>query len=173
MRFHREFWLVPALVTCAFHIAFACGEEKKGSIPAVGQALKDDRTVFVSVLMTNSGAVRDAVVLGGTATLSQAAIETVRQRRYTKKEIDNWGTSTPSALRHVMLAVTFPGKEGASPKIHPGSPSGVSACVSAGSLRVIVLPSSSPPSFLTSWPPVMPVLAQDSKELMRNPDYTH
>ena len=163
MRFPRALWFLP-VVACAFQIAFACGEDHKGSSPAAGQAPKDDRTVFVSVLMTNSGVVRDAIFLDGPTTLSQAAIKTVRQRRYTKKEIDNWSTSTPTAVRHVMLAVTFPRKEGASPKIQPGSPSGVPSCVQAGHMVVIVPPSSSLPSFLTSWPPVMPVLAQDGEE---------
>jgi hypothetical protein len=143
-----------------FQIAFACGEDHKKSGAAAGQAQKDDRTVFVSVLMTNSGVVRDAIFLDGPTTLSQAAIKTVRQRRYTKNEIDNWSTSTPSALRHVMLAVTFPRKEGASPKIHPGSALGVRSCVPGGVPGGHIVP----PSFLTSWPPVMPVLAQDGEK---------
>jgi hypothetical protein len=160
MRVPKALWFLPALVACTFQIASACGEDHKGSGPAAGQAPKDDRTVFVSVLMTNSGVVRDAMFLDGPTTLTQAAIKTVKQRRYTTKEVDNWSTSTPSGVRHATLAVTFPRKEGAAPKIHPGSPLGVPSCVQGGHMGVIV----PPPSFLTSWPPVMPVLAHDGKK---------
>ena len=103
MRVPKALWFLPALVACTFQIASACGEDHKGSGPAVGQAPKDDRTVFVSVLMTNSGVVRDAMFLDGPTTLTQAAIKTVKQRRYTTKEVDNWSTSTPSGVRHAML----------------------------------------------------------------------
>lgn len=149
---------MPALVTCAFQIAFACGDNKKGTVPAAGQAPKNDQTVFVSVLMTNSGIVRDSFVLDGPTNLRQVATRMVRQRKYSKKELDNWSTSTPSRLRHVTLAVTFPGKEGGFPKIRPGYPSGLSSCaVPSGTMH---LPQ--PPSFLTSSPPVvLPLLAND------------
>jgi hypothetical protein len=52
------------------------------------------------------------------------------------------------------------------PQIQPNRPSGVPACVQAGGLVVIALPplSSIPPSWLTSWQPVMPVLAAHRKE---------
>jgi len=162
MRLPRTLWFVPALLACTLQIAFACGENQKGSAGAAGQPPKNDRTVFVSVLLTNSGFVRDAVVLGGPTALGQAAIKAVRQRRYS-----NWGT-TPvgNSARHVTLAVTFPRKKSTPPKIQPGVVGGVPSCVVGGHFFAIVLPPSVLPSSLTSWQPVMPVMAPDRVKIL-------
>jgi len=122
-------------------MVFACGEDQKKIPPGGEQATKNDRIVFVSVLMNNSGFVRDAVVLDGPTTLRRAAIKTVRHRRYTKKEIDSWGTTRGKSLRLVNLAVTFPSKPGTSPTVRPGIMSGVLGCVPGGFASVVLSPS--------------------------------
>jgi len=84
----------------------------------------------------------------------------------TARAVDTCGT-TPAggSARHVTLAVTFPRKKSTPRRIQPGTPSGVPGCVQAGRLsEVIVLPSPVLPSSLTSWQPVMPVLAPANKE---------
>lgn len=167
MRLPRTLWFISALLACTLQVAFACDEGKNGSAPAIARPSKvvasaeqpNDRTVFVSVFLTNSGFVSDVYVVSGPAGLTRAATRAVRQRRYR-----NWGFQLSKSVRNVMLAVTFPKKAGAPPKIRPwvaGVVGGSSGCVVGGHFIVINLPPPVLPSWLTSWPSVMPILAPD------------
>ena len=125
----RTEWLVAVFAVCIVHIAIACDNGIKS---ATEQAPKDDRTVVLSVLVANSGVVREVKVLSGPTALQTAAIEAARRRKYRGKAIDNFGT-TPvgKSARRAMLAVTFPEENGMPPKIQQAMPAGVSACLSA------------------------------------------
>jgi TonB-like protein len=134
MRLPRTLWFLAVFAVCIVQIAVPCDN---GSRSAPGQAPKDDRTVLLSAVVTNSGVVREAKVLSGPITLQTAAIKAVRGRKYKGKAIDNWGTApVGNSARRVMLAVTFPRKEGTPPKIQQAMPAGVSSCVTANSVRL-------------------------------------
>lgn len=126
----RPLWLVFVFAVCIVPIAFACDN---GSEANAGESPKDERTVLLSVVVSNSGAVSEVKVLSGSTALRTAAIEAARRRKYIGKTIDNWGT-TPvgnSSARRAMLAVTFPLQKGVPPKIQQAMPAGVSACLPA------------------------------------------
>lgn len=169
MRLPRTLWFMPVLLSCTLQIAFAsCGEDQKEGVGAagqppkvaVGQPPKNSRTVFLSVFLTNSGFVRDTEVISGPQALRRPAIGAVRQRRYR-----NLGTPVTNSVRNLTLAVTFPKRKGAPPKIQPwlaGVVGGVPGCVVGGRLVAVVPPPFLQPSWLTSSQPVMPVLAPDT-----------
>jgi outer membrane biosynthesis protein TonB len=125
----RTLGLLAVFAVCFVQIAVACDN---GSKSDAGQSTKDDRTVLLSVVVANSGIVREVKVLNGPTALQTAAIEAARRRKYRGKAINNWGT-TPvgKSARRAILAVTFPQEKGVPPKIQQAMPAGVSACLPA------------------------------------------
>jgi hypothetical protein len=124
----KTFALLIVFAFYVIQIAIACGDE---SASVIAPEQKNNRTVILSVVVTNTGLVREAKALSGPITLQTAAINTVRGRKFKANAIDSGGAApVGKSARRIMLAVTFTGKEGTAPKVQQAMSAGVSSCLS-------------------------------------------
>src|SRR5690242_13951855 len=139
MRSVGPLWLAAALVGCLLQLAFACDEDKGRAdhYPERERTQAENRTVILSVVMTNHGFVRDARVVSGPVALQSVALKLVNRKQYKGKAIDQWGTAPagPSS-RQLLLAVTFAKQKEIPLKIQQAMPAGVSSCAIVSRVRV-------------------------------------
>ncbi len=171
MRFTSSLWIACFLATWLGGTSFAqchasievADAGREDNIPssitsAAPQGGEEDRTVVVELVLRKSGAVHDATVTKGPATLRTAAIKAVRKHNY-----KNWMNDWPFQ-RDITVEVQFTRDMAAPPKIRRLMPGGVSSCVPAGQpMGYWPSPWSGvlPQSFndLLRVQPIMPVLA--------------
>jgi TonB family protein len=91
----------------------------------------DQRTVLLSLVISKSGAVRDATPLSGPLTLREPAIKAAKHLKYKSKSIN--GFVTP---RQMTVAVTFAPDKDTAPEIQEARPAGVPSCVYASAIRI-------------------------------------
>ncbi len=165
MRLCRLFWLIGGI--CLAQFAFAqcppvsheAGDAASHPVPAsttsAGEQREvEDHTVWLKLMLSKSGRVREATVLGGSAALAPAAIEAAKQRNY--KHL-MWYRSPDTG--ETMVAVTFREDNKVAPEIRQSLPAGVSGCVQPEPRRM--------PPWLTLWlseQPLNPVLASENKK---------
>ena len=115
----------------------------------------ENRTVVLTLLLSRSGAVREARVLKGPVTLRAAAIKAVREQNKKHRILpDSPGTNG------MMVEIKFPQDQGA-PEIRQVRSAGASSCVTAPTaVRAL------PPTLtrLLNVQPMIPVLVSEPKE---------
>jgi hypothetical protein len=164
MRLCRLFWLIGGVCLAQFGFAqcppvsHGAGNAESNAVPAsttsAEQREVEDRTVWLKLVLSKSGRVREATVLGGTAALAPAAIEAAKRRNY---EHLMWYRSPDTG--ETMVAVTFRDDNKGAPEIRQSLPAVVSGCVHPEPLRM--------PPWLTLWlseEPLNPVLASENKK---------
>jgi hypothetical protein len=165
MRLCRLLCLLGGLGFCMSNAAFAqCPHASAEADNAVSNTTSpsttsakeqpdlEDRTVLLTLVLSRSGAVRDARLLRGPIMLREAAIKAVRERNYKHRIL---GGSI--SANEIMVEVKFPQDKGA-PEIRQAQFAGVSSCVT-GPMVVRVLPPE-----LNRWfnvQPIIPVLASE------------
>ncbi len=168
MRLCRLLWLLGGLGFCVSSAAFAqCSHASAEADNAVSNTASpsatstrdqtdvENRTIVLTLLLSRSGAVRDARVLQGPVALRAAAIKAVREQNNKHRILpDSPGTN------RVMVEIKFPQDQGA-PEIRQVRSAGVSSCVTAPTaVRAL------PPTLtrLLNVQPMIPVLVSEPKE---------
>jgi hypothetical protein len=148
-------WLMACLVQAAFP---QCHQLSSASSKA--ESSLEDRTVLLTLIVGQSGRVRDVKVLSGPITLTAAAIEAAKARRYNAQI--RYGR--PNS-REMTVAVKFPLDNNGAPTIQEVIIGGVPGCVSGEPMGYTpppwsgVLPQSL--NTLLRVQPIMPVLAPE------------
>jgi hypothetical protein len=112
------------------------------------------RTVLLRLVLSKSGGVREATLLGGPTALAPAAIEAAKRRKYKRRIVDSFPDEG-----EMMVAVTFREDNNGAPEIRQARPAGVSSCVHPEALRM--------PPWLNLWlseEPLIPVLVSETKK---------
>lgn len=165
MRLCRLLWLIGGLGFCVSSAAFAqCSHASAEADNAMSNTASpsatstreqleiENRTVVLTLVLSRSGAVRDARVLKGPVALRAAAIKAVGEQNNKHRILTNSpGTSG------MMVEVKFPQGQGA-PEIRQVYSAGVSSCVTAPTaVRVL------PPALmrLLNVQPILPVLVSE------------
>jgi hypothetical protein len=173
MQLFKRVWLPISLVACLVQAAFPqCHQVSSGSTNAMSsttlasatQAEREgrNRTVWLTLKLSKSGAVRDAEVTQGPMTLRAAAIKAARGHKYTHR------VTWPDP-REMTVMVKFPQDGNGAPEVRQALPAGVSSCVLvAGPPLGYTLP---PPgalspslNLLLHEPPIMPILAPETEK---------
>jgi hypothetical protein len=166
MRLCRLLWLLGGLGFCVSNAAFAqcphasaeadiamSNTTSPSTTSAREQPDVEDRTVLLTLVLSRSGAVRDARVLRGPIMLRAAAIKAVRERNYKHRIL-----ASSLSANEMMVEVKFPQNKSA-PEIRQAQPAGVSGCVPIPTaVRIVLLPEL---NSLFNVQPIIPVLASE------------
>jgi hypothetical protein len=166
MRLCMLLWLLGGLGLCVSSAAFAqCPHASAQADIAVSNTTSpsatsageqpdvENRTVVLTLVLSRSGAVRDARVLKGPVALRAAAIKAVREQNNKHRILtDSPGTNG------MMVEVKFPQDQGA-PEIRQAQSAGVSSCVTLLTPVRIVLPPAL--TRLLNVQPIIPVLVSE------------
>jgi TonB family protein len=137
MRFIRSLrvaWFLGACLSgssfAQCYLAAGAVKANSGKVPATvgsgaGQRGQEDRTVLLDLVVRKSGAVRDAKVISGPATLRAAAIKAAKKRGH-EYQFNVWPSDG-----HITVEVKFFGDNAGSPQVRQVLPAGVPGCISA------------------------------------------
>jgi hypothetical protein len=164
MRVCRTLWLVGSVAAFLFSAAFAdCPNETREASDSTTsekqQLAVADRSVLLSLVLSESGRVRQAKVLLGRPTLVSAAINAAKKLKYNTAH----GYPFPHT-REILVSVTFDNNQ--QPKIRPAS-LGVPGCVYAGQpIKIVIDPTALPPllSDFLHQQPAIPTLISETKK---------
>jgi hypothetical protein len=167
MRFCRTLWLVGSMAAFLFSAAFAdCPDATREASGSTTSERKQqppvaDRSVLLSLILSDSGKVRHAKVLLGHPTLVSAAINAAKKLRYNTAN----GYAVPHT-REIVVSVTFDNNQ--QPKIRPASFGGVPGCVYAGQpIKVVPIGPTALPPLLNDFlhqQPAIPTLISETKK---------
>ncbi len=141
MRGQTEVCFSILLVACLGQTTLAqCHASQESGLvapatPTAEQRELEDHTVLLRLTLSNSGAVRDAIVMKGPTTLREAAIKAARKHNY-KHQMNVW-----PVLGQIDVEVIFPHDDRpqdnrSSPEIRQVLPAGIPSCIYASSVRI-------------------------------------
>lgn len=132
MRLHIKVCLLIVLAACLGRTALTqCPHtsQESGLSPsaATQQRESEDHTVLLMLTLNKRGAVRDATLIKGPATLHEAAIKAAAKHNY-KHQMNVWPFQGQG---QITVEVIFPQDNRSSPEIRLAMPAGIPSCVPA------------------------------------------
>ena len=145
MPLHRTICLLVSLLACLTQAAFA--QCFPSTTLTEEQRELEDRSVLLTVKLSQRGAVRDATVIRGPEGLRAPAIKAAKARKY--KHRITYSFPDPHEM---MIEVTFPQDGNGAPEIRQALPAGVSSCIPGGPVKVPT------PPWMSLSLPVQPII---------------